>query len=173
MSNNYLLLSPLFFFFFFLMIRRPPRSTLFPYTTLFRSRPEVISSTFLDVLAGFESRSFSRLARKRSVLVLTDQLHPPRIGLPQVRENTLVDRKSTRLNSSHGYISYAVFCLKKKKIMTHTSLLTDFPHVIDNGCCDAPNSGPAPRRPRTSTLTAYRSNSGLRPPLYRPRMPAS
>src|SRR2546429_7719678 len=74
-----------FFFFFFLMIRRPPRSTLFPYTTLFRS---------VTVLA-FRS---PRPAR-----------HRPRRFLPRR------DRKSTRLNSSHGYISYAVFCLKKKK----------------------------------------------------------
>src|SRR2546429_3744409 len=82
-----------FFFFFFLMIRRPPRSTLFPYTTLFRSilidtpgmrelqlweTGEAVAGAFADVEA-------------------------------------LADRKSTRLNFSHGYISYAVFCLKKKK----------------------------------------------------------
>src|SRR5215208_2747627 len=72
----------LLFFFFFLMIRRPPRSTLFPYTTLFRSR-----------------------GRHRGAGPETHNLHPPR---PQ-------DRKSTRLNSSHVAISYAVFCLKKKK----------------------------------------------------------
>src|SRR6185503_20697552 len=70
-------------FFFFLMIRRPPRSTLFPYTTLFRSR------------SGGRNRSHHRPNRTIS--------------------ETLRDRKSTRLNSSHGYISYAVFCLKKKK----------------------------------------------------------
>src|SRR2546429_9998246 len=77
-----------FFFFFFLMIRRPPRSTLFPYTTLFRSpvhpaRPH----------PGEGSRE--------------DRAGPH--GARAAR-----DRKSTRLNSSHGYISYAVFCLKKK-----------------------------------------------------------
>src|SRR3989449_11489485 len=76
-----------FFFFFFLMIRRPPRSTLFPYTTLFRSHQH-----FAAVL-----RPYSRRAE-----------HPHPAGAPG-------DRKSTRLNSSHGYISYAVFCLKKKK----------------------------------------------------------
>src|SRR2546429_5783446 len=75
----------LFFYFFFLMIRRPPRSTLFPYTTLFRS------------LLG---RHAQRGDREPS------QVHGARRGR---------DRKSTRLNSSHGYISYAVFCLKKKK----------------------------------------------------------
>src|SRR5207342_3845315 len=69
------------FFFFFLMIRRPPRSTLFPYTTLFRPRP-----------SGFPGRR-----RGRSPCWVAR------------------DRKSTRLNSSHVKISYAVFCLKKKK----------------------------------------------------------
>src|SRR2546422_4093940 len=67
------------------MIRRPPRSTLFPYTTLFRSRDCAPRE-----LLQMETRDW------RSV-------------------NTKADRKSTRLNSSHGYISYAVFCLKKKK----------------------------------------------------------
>src|SRR2546429_3552300 len=80
--------------FFFLMIRRPPRSTLFPYTTLFRS-----------------------------YLIKVEEFHPAHVKpLNEVRveiEKTLTtgerrDRKSTRLNSSHGYISYAVFCLKKK-----------------------------------------------------------
>src|SRR2546422_11747908 len=81
-------------FFFFLMIRRPPRSTLFPYTTLFRS-----------VSAGGAPRR--RAVRSDRGL---------RGGGP--------DRKSTRLNSSHGYISYAVFCLKKKKKSSHEPLNT-------------------------------------------------
>src|SRR6202023_4109422 len=72
---------------FFLMIRRPPRSTLFPYTTLFRSREA--------------RRSVAQLAQ-----LFFEQLEPP------------VDRKSTRLNSSHLGISYAVFCLKKKITQT-------------------------------------------------------
>src|SRR5215510_15724043 len=76
-------------FFFFLMIRRPPRSTLFPYTTLFRSA--VPEST----------------ATVRSMPV-------PTSGFSGRRQGT-ADRKSTRLNSSHVAISYAVFCLKKKK----------------------------------------------------------
>src|SRR2546422_2424893 len=76
-------------FFFFLMIRRPPRSTLFPYTTLFRSQPPAaITST-----SGRCLRSVAHF-----------------------RRYACQDRKSTRLNSSHGYISYAVFCLKKKNI---------------------------------------------------------
>src|SRR3712207_7753769 len=95
--------------FFFLMIRRPPRSTLFPYTTLFRS------------LAG----RVDRLGRLRG----TAERGPPRAGLllPRPRHprrrrfSGRIDRKSTRLNSSHANISYAVFCLKKKK--TSSSLL--------------------------------------------------
>src|SRR2546422_5236134 len=89
-------LSPcVFCFFFFLMIRRPPRSTLFPYTTLFRSKHIV---GLLDPDAGdvlVDGRAVSTLDRE--------------------------DRKSTRLNSSHGYISYAVFCLKKKKKQNRNS----------------------------------------------------
>src|SRR2546429_5081958 len=71
------------------MIRRPPRSTLFPYTTLFRSRGQCGRQAFPGFARPFE-----------------------RVG--QIENGG--DRKSTRLNSSHGYISYAVFCLKKKKI---------------------------------------------------------
>src|SRR5438067_13883765 len=92
-SSGYLYVVVFFFFLFFLMLRRPPRSTLFPYTTLFRS------------------------------------IHPPRglgrdgllgrdlgVALQALRcELKHPDRKSTRLNSSHVSISYAVFCLKKKK----------------------------------------------------------
>src|SRR2546422_1887633 len=81
-------------FFFFLMIRRPPRSTLFPYTTLFRSRCGGVQSWRCSRRSCVRG-GMGRGARGRSI--------PPR------------DRKSTRLNSSHGYNSYAVFCLKKKK----------------------------------------------------------
>src|SRR2546422_5816381 len=78
------------------MIRRPPRSTLFPYTTLFRS--------LLHLAAGVRAREHG-VARDEGV------------GAGGVRggDRLTRDRKSTRLNSSHGYISYAVFCLKKKK----------------------------------------------------------
>src|SRR5260370_20436649 len=82
------------------MIRRPPRSTLFPYTTLFRS------SLLLENLA------------LRQQLAVLKRRHPrPRLDLVESwpRMSTLQDRKSTRLNSSHTCISYAVFCLKKKK----------------------------------------------------------
>src|SRR6266487_6104727 len=84
----------LFFFFFFLMIRRPPRSTLFPYTTLFRSRQARRDA------AG----TMTRPLRQRGAV-------PVRRSGRGARR----DRKSTRLNSSHPSISYAVFCLKKKK----------------------------------------------------------
>src|SRR2546422_6856102 len=79
------------------MIRRPPRSTLFPYTTLFRS----VCNT---ATAAVSTISSAVAPRDRSA---TGRANPWRIGP--------IDRKSTRLNSSHGYISYAVFCLKKKK----------------------------------------------------------
>src|SRR5690242_21330103 len=80
------------------MIRRPPRSTLFPYTTLFRSHyPEGPA----EVYPAARSRDAARARRERS--------------------HAGVDRKSTRLNSSHMSISYAVFCLKKKKIEINTS----------------------------------------------------
>src|SRR2546422_4559725 len=92
------------FFFFFLMIRRPPRSTLFPYTTLFRSiSGTVFSQAILFLFSPLLSRIFSR----------TDFGH---LANYNAWVSILaLDRKSTRLNSSHGYISYAVFCLKKKK----------------------------------------------------------
>src|SRR3712207_8447761 len=92
---------------FFLMRRRPPRSTLFPYTTLFRSR---------DVVVGEQSSLFERL-HPRSVNGLdVDLTLPAGNNQRSVPVNTAkeIDRKSTRLNSSHANISYAVFCLKKQ-----------------------------------------------------------
>src|SRR2546429_6551484 len=105
--------STLFSFFFFLMIRRPPRSTLFPYTTLFRSprlrlphrRPQPHLPQRLH--AGLHSRPPVVRLDQRHLL----QLQPVVRYLPRLPQQ---DRKSTRLNSSHGYISYAVFCLEKK-----------------------------------------------------------
>src|SRR5256885_13288854 len=88
----------MFVFFFFLMIRRPPRSTLFPYTTLFRSLFLDEESQHLAGLSDFIGKPISLQAESE-------------IGLPMKS-----DRKSTRLNSSHLVISYAVFCLKKKKM---------------------------------------------------------
>src|SRR6267154_4566405 len=85
------------FFFFFLMIRRPPRSTLFPYTTLFRSDAR-----------GLQERGGREVDRQHR-----QEVQP---GRPERQ-----DRKSTRLNSSHPSISYAVFCLKKKKKTDETA----------------------------------------------------
>src|SRR2546422_11690637 len=94
-------------FFFFLMIRRPPRSTLFPYTTLFRSRE-------LAHRARGPRRERDEPCEERGLVVVRDAVEVGEEPEP-VRKDILGDRKSTRLNSSHGYISYAVFCLKKKK----------------------------------------------------------
>src|SRR3989442_10777704 len=105
----------IFIYFFFLMIRRPPRSTLFPYTTLFRSRvavkgwTEVVDTTAAEL--GMRARA----------------------AAPASRE----DRKSTRLNSSHVRISYAVFCLKKKK-----NILSNIRHCNIRGLQKTPPSAP-------------------------------
>src|SRR2546429_6796531 len=85
------------------MIRRPPRSTLFPYTTLFRS---VSSIDQVDT-------QFKGAAQDCDGFWLVGRRAPD--AFPGEAHGTEADRKSTRLNSSHGYISYAVFCLKKKK----------------------------------------------------------
>src|SRR2546429_6889092 len=91
------------------MIRRPPRSTLFPYTTLFRSRRSWVALPARTERATDLGQRWLRLAADNSPL-----------GHPSLMSILLADRKSTRLNSSHGYISYAVFCLKKKKHDTRT-----------------------------------------------------
>src|SRR2546430_6131714 len=85
-------LNPFILFFFFLMIRRPPRSTLFPYTTLFRSKQVLLLCSRLPLTV---------LPKASTAATHTAMIR--------------ADRKSTRLNSSHSQISYAVFCLKKKK----------------------------------------------------------
>src|SRR5256885_2613745 len=89
------------------MIRRPPRSTLFPYTTLFRS----VQKTATDVLSGPWASVRAAMPTRRA-----DGGRPP---CSQRLCRPCKDRKSTRLNSSHLVISYAVFCLKKKKKYTH------------------------------------------------------
>src|SRR3712207_7805915 len=104
----------LMMFFFFLMIRRPPRSTLFPYTTLFRSGPPVR-------LLGRPLRPGDRRAAGEvSAAGRTLRRAGRTQGGDRRRRGSGADRKSTRLNSSHANISYAVFCLKKKK-KTHMS----------------------------------------------------
>src|SRR2546429_4373280 len=90
------------------MIRRPPRSTLFPYTTLFRSAnsEQENCANLREPASGCSRGSLCR------AFEIGPSLRLPRI--PRHQRLTFGDRKSTRLNSSHGYISYAVFCLKKK-----------------------------------------------------------
>src|SRR3712207_8966540 len=97
------------------MIRRPPRSTLFPYTTLFRSGPG-------EILIRVRAAGVNRpdVLQRRG-------LYPPPPGAPETLglevAGEVVDRKSTRLNSSHANISYAVFCLKKKQQLSTISYL--------------------------------------------------
>src|SRR2546430_12522930 len=108
------------------MIRRPPRSTLFPYTTLFRS-PHVLRRRLV--------RLRRRPVRRRAAAALPGgaggaALAPARRPAPDgVDAGAARDRKSTRLNSSHSQISYAVFCLKKKKCSTRCSLLHKYAPV--------------------------------------------
>src|SRR2546422_6376060 len=92
------------------MIRRPPRSTLFPYTTLFRSRGAQRVAQRGGGAVGIHVRSLRRLGDDS-----VDQAEMQQIRSGELQRSRRRDRKSTRLNSSHGYISYAVFCLKKKK----------------------------------------------------------
>src|SRR3712207_8834232 len=101
------------------MIRRPPRSTLFPYTTLFRSarrQPLAVDlrETISAIRVSGDVERIGDLAKNiaKRVLAIATQFQPQK------------DRKSTRLNSSHANISYAVFCLKKKKITTNEPLHT-------------------------------------------------
>src|SRR5689334_23591015 len=104
----------LFFFFFFLMIRRPPRSTLFPYTTLFRSgHQEPATKLLLHRMVAIAYSSLRHLRDQR--LGIAQQQLKHRSGAIEFLLQQMADRKSTRLNSSHSSISYAVFCLKKKK----------------------------------------------------------
>src|SRR2546430_7741006 len=94
------------------MIRRPPRSTLFPYTTLFRSRADDLRAGAGRALGGAQSFFQIRLGVRRAT-----GLQQPEgdSGRGTLHLRLTLDRKSTRLNSSHSQISYAVFCLKKKK----------------------------------------------------------
>src|SRR3712207_7301976 len=103
----------------FLMIRRPPRSTLFPCTTLFRSEPEEVLALQQPELTGLLGHRIGRAG-----LTIEEREVPEEVGRAQLSEDHLLvlDRKSTRLNSSHANISYAVFCLKKKKSI--------FPHSL-------------------------------------------
>src|SRR3712207_7970981 len=100
------------------MIRRPPRSTLFPYTTLFRSHQE-LPGAFTSLAKQDFSRICSQMIASEPIRTL-HQTAPPKLP----RE----DRKSTRLNSSHANISYAVFCLKKKNLVHRQSTRLNSSH---------------------------------------------
>src|SRR2546426_8435835 len=99
------------------MIRRPPRSTLFPYTTLFRSTGERPRRA----LSSWEARLLDLVVRRFMATFA-----------PNAVRERVRDRKSTRLNSSHLVISYAVFCLKKKKKARHTQRHTKEQHVCSH-----------------------------------------
>src|SRR3712207_8825769 len=98
------------------MIRRPPRSTLFPYTTLFRSADGLVLTNRGGRRLGSRRRRRRGDRHRRGRRCLLPHARPAAAGGAQVV--VLLDRKSTRLNSSHANISYAVFCLKKKKNRT-------------------------------------------------------
>src|SRR5690349_22480828 len=102
------------------MLRRPPRSTLFPYTTLFRSPAEAVE----------QSPRPEPRPRESAPREMPRQERPQRPPPPPRSETVAGDRKSTRLNSSHVEISYAVFCLKKKKKNKHKLTAVD----IDETC---------------------------------------
>src|SRR2546429_3513939 len=114
------------------MIRRPPRSTLFPYTTLFRSRRIARQGPSLGPCRRISSPG--KKPRPEGLVVSWRRVKKaaaPHRSHPDLGANATTDRKSTRLNSSHGYISYAVFCLKKKKKQppATTSLEENPPHM--------------------------------------------
>src|SRR5256886_11224153 len=126
------------------MIRRPPRSTLFPYTTLFRSHYRVRLVRFLRL----GCRIAETIERNKSFTVFDDLKMAAMSGSSTTAiasSDILEDRKSTRLNSSHSQISYAVFCLKKKKTHTHTSPLRAPPAA--NRPPDLPPTPPHPTTP--------------------------
>src|SRR3712207_7715172 len=95
------------------MIRRPPRSTLFPYTTLFRSQSQFLQNSSFEQVRSLAKSAVGTDANgyRAGFLQLVDAA--------QTLTKNVVDRKSTRLNSSHANISYAVFCLKKKNTHNH------------------------------------------------------
>src|SRR2546430_8219459 len=99
------------------MIRRPPRSTLFPYTTLFRSKG--------TGLTAVQDQRTGAYALRREPTTPAPQVLPPAVE-PPTPAQAWSDRKSTRLNSSHSQISYAVFCLKKKKKTRHLQLMLHY-----------------------------------------------
>src|SRR3712207_6920564 len=101
------------------MIRRPPRSTLFPYTTLFRSHVDAEDRAVGEADELHEARGLQDLALAVAAEVVGHG--GDGVAVQLARRGLVEDRKSTRLNSSHANISYAVFCLKKKKIILESS----------------------------------------------------
>src|SRR2546430_12495656 len=106
------------FSFFFLMIRRPPRSTLIPYTTLFRSAVQLEEHGARAVLVRLAARDVAH-DESLAALEIDADLLPGLHAVEEHRGGQNPDRKSTRLNSSHSQISYAVFCLKKNNSEKH------------------------------------------------------
>src|SRR5687768_17811185 len=134
------------------MLRRPPRSTLFPYTTLFRSQIRV---TFVDDVAvnlsSIDATDIVITTPGGTSLGVTEVGASPPSGGPSVT----ADRKSTRLNSSHGYISYAVFCLKKKKT-TH-SLITPSAYLPASPPANTSLPSHGPERSPSGSVSAIRA----------------
>src|SRR5690606_40308890 len=105
--------SPLLLSLFFLIIRTQPRSTLFPYTTLFRSPETMPVESLNQTMTDVVSHEFFHILTPLNVH--SNEIHYFDYNDPKMSQHLWIDRKSTRLNSSHVKISYAVFCLKKKK----------------------------------------------------------
>src|SRR2546430_13673589 len=101
------------------MIRRPPRSTLFPYTTLFRSEMYGRADA-IDLVEDDSTHAYTRPLAKAAAQFFAHYLRGQEVTLDEAK----IDRKSTRLNSSHSQISYAVFCLKKKNTASTTYSLS-------------------------------------------------
>src|SRR3712207_8382545 len=118
------------------MIRRPPRSTLFPYTTLFRSDTRIATPASASGTSAATSAPKTRTSTTSAAAIPNDS--PVLRSFCETRSKSRsTDRKSTRLNSSHANISYAVFCLKKKKIRQSNingSSNYDKPSLIEENC---------------------------------------
>src|SRR2546421_102772 len=162
--------------FFFLMIRRPPRSTLFPYTTLFRSGRAASPHDRAHRDRRSARRSEDRTTRLRHY---RDRARPGDLPgrLRHAGRRDQPDRKSTRLNSSHDQISYAVFCLKKKKRISRRRTIYPVPAEKDGGIRGTPSALPRypflaapPIRP---TAPGSKGRSGMGPPPAATRAPLS
>src|SRR3712207_7275247 len=158
--------------FFFLMIRRPPRSTLFPYTTLFRSTSAGQQMLHIsDVVLYPLHLQYPAWLPVFDIAPEQAAISKEQIFNRAAEEQALVDRKSTRLNSSHANISYAVFCLKKKKSdkPTFTSAPPHLSSTSDNLSIHAHGwrrKGQSSRRPPARSLPETASPTP-RPPLTR------